>query len=811
MPGTVIIGGGVIGLSVAYHLGALGVGEVLLVERNELTGGTSWHAAGIVGPLRASSRLTALAKYATTLFPALQRETGQAIGYKTTGGFFLARHAARMTELRRMADIGELHDLRTEIMTRSQVAARLPCIRSDDLAGALWVEKDGQVNPVDLCMAYAKGARAHGVAIREHAGVAGFVADRRGNRIVAVILDDGERIECGTVVNCAGLWAREIGDKAGVAVPLQAVQHGYAITEPLAELPRPFPVVRDLDAGIYLKEDVGRLVLGAFESNARIWHHHAADPRQSFITLDDDADHAAPMLEAGIHRVPALGTTGLQRFITGPESFTPDTLPIIGRAPQVDNFFVAAGFNSTGIMSSAGVGKMLADWIVRGRPATDPLPTDITRFDDGDNDAAFLADRIPEAVHNQFAMHWPHKQFRSGRPRRRSVWHNQLADAGAVFGAAHGWERALWFAPPEHDDEPAGEIKYSHTRQSWWRHAAREARMLARSGAVFDLSPFAKLLVDGADAEPVLQRLCSNDIARDDDKTVYTLMLNPDAGIEAELTVTRLSARRFLLVTAAANGIRCRQWISRNLPPSCALSVCDVSAQFAVAGLAGALARDCMTALFGGDFSDEAFPFSHSKSIDFGATEIRATRLSFAGELGWEIYIPTQAAADFYPHLARVMDAYGVGHGGLFCLESCRLEKGYRHWGDDIGPCDSPLQAGLMRAVDTHKAEFIGKDALLEQARHRPDRRLLLFEVQAEQPLLLGDEPVYRNARRVGVSTSGGLGFRTGKALVFAYINADGLSDDAADYEIAIAGERFALRQLDSPPYDSPKMKGAQP
>ncbi len=813
---TIIIGGGVIGLSVAYHLGKLGAERVLLLERNELTGGTSWHAAGIVGPLRASRHLTALAEYAVELFPALEAETGQALGYKTTGGFFLAQRPERLIELRRLQAIGEMHGLRTEMMTPAQVAARFACIHTRDLAGALWVEKDGQINPVDLCMAYAKGAKAAGVEIREHAGVAELVVNRKRphrRRVEAVVLDTGERIDCATVVNCAGLWAREVANLAAVAAPLQAVEHCYAVTEPVPELPQPFPVVRDLDSGIYLKEDVGRLVFGAFEAGAKVWHHHGVDPRQSFLTLEDDMEHAAPMMAAAINRIPALRTAGLQRFMTGPESFTPDTLPLIGRAPEADNFFVAAGFNSTGILSSAGVGKALADWIVRGAPRADMTETDIARFDALDNDAAFLAARSPEAVHNQFAMHWPFKQFQTGRGRRRSVWHAQLADAGAVFGEVGGWERPLWFAQPGE----ARSIDPSHARQNWWPCAEREAKMLARSGALFDLSPFAKWSVCGADAARVLQNLCSNDIAVEPGGVVHTLMLNADAGIEAELTVTRLSAQRFLLVSAAANRARDRRWIARHLPASCDVAVTDVTGQFAVAGLMGPASRECMAHLFAEGaacFSDEAFPFARSKPLDFRGADIRASRLSFAGELGWELYIPVEVAPDFYAHLARAMAAFDVGHAGLFCLDACRLEKGYPHWGDDMGPRDSPLQANLMSAVKLRKAEFIGRQALLAHQQRRPDRQLLLFEVQAERPLLLRDEPVYRDGRPVGATTSGGLGFRTGKALSFASIRADGLSRAqllGASYEISIAGERFGLRPLETAPYDpqGKKMKGA--
>ncbi|MGI9310920.1 MAG: GcvT family protein [bacterium] len=806
----IIIGGGVIGLSVACHLGKLGAKNVLLLERNELTSGTSWHAAGIVGPLRASRNLTVLSQYAVELFQQLESETGQATGYKITGGLYLARHRARMFELKRVAAIGEMNGLRNELLTPAQIKARIECVHTEDLAGALWVEKDGQINPVDLCMAYAKSAKAAGVEIREHAGVGGFVLDDtfRGKHISAVILEDGQRIECESVVNCAGLWARQVGDLAGVPVPLQAVEHMYAVSAPLPSLPRPFPVLRDLDAGIYIKEDAGRLVFGAFEANAKLWHPERATAKQSFLMFGDDPEHAEPMLEAALHRIPALCAAGLQRFITGPESFTPDTRQIMGRSPQVENFFVAAGFNSIGIMSSAGVGKAMADWVVHGEPGLDMWEVDIARFEARDNDAAFLHARAPEAVHNQFAMHWPFKQFKTGRDRQRSAWHGRLAEAGAVFGAPSGWERPLWFARPGE----AREIRYSHEQQHWWPYAAREAEMLAQSGALFDLSPFTKLLVSGDNAGAFLQHLCSSDIPETPGRVIYTLMLNPVGGIEVELTVTVLSEQRYLLVSAAAVRARHWQWMRRHLPASGGVAVNDVTERFAVAGLMGPNASACMQRLLASDFSHRAFPFAHSRPFDFNGSEIIASRVSFVGESGWEIYVPLAAAGDFYAALRSAMAGFEIGHAGLFCLEGCRLEKGYPHWGHDIGREDSPRQAGLMFAVHLDKpAEFVGRDALRTGLSSR--QRLVLFEVGAAQPLLLHDEPVYRDGHLVGRTTSGGLGFRTGKALCFAHIDTGELNRETlfgASYEIAIAGEGAPLRPLRTPPYDphGKKMRG---
>ena len=798
----VIIGGGVIGLGVAFHLGRLGLGDVLLVERNQLTSGTSWHAAGIVGPLRATMNATCLAMAANEVFPAIERETGQGTGYRRTGGFWLARTEDRLVELRRIAAVGEMAGLDARMVGRNEVAAAAPNLRVDDLAGALWVAEDGQANPVDVCMAYAKGARTAGVRIRE--GVACTGIERCNGAVHAVRLSDGTAIRCETVVNCAGAWARAVGAMAGVPVPLQAVEHMYVTTEPLDDLPDPFPIVRDLDGGIYLKADAGKLVLGGFEPKAKPWDPQGPDGASAFLELPEDWEQFEPFMRAGLERVPALERAGIRHFMNGPESFTPDTLPLLGESPFLDGFFVAAGFSSTGMMSSAGAGRVMAQWIAAGEAPMDLWDMDIARFDRGTNAAPFLAARVTEAVGEVFAMHWPHRQARAGRGVRRSVLHAAFAAAGAVFGAPAGWERPLWFAR----DESESRIRYSYGAQAWWPAAEHEASAVRDGVALLELTPFTKIDVRGPDAPALLQRLCTTDVDVAPDRAVYTLMLNPGGGIEADVTVTRLDEDAFRVVSGAATRARDLAWIERQRRRlGLAAGVFAATSGEAVLGVVGPRSRELLQTLTPADLSNAAWPFAASRRIELAAASIRMTRLSFTGELGFELYVPVENAPAVYESVAGAGQALGLVHCGHLALDACRLEKGYRHWGHDIGSHDTPLEAGLGFTLAWDKpADFIGRDALLARRPKRPDRCLLQFAVAGAHPLLLHDEPVYRHGSLVGHTTSGGRGFRTGLSLCFAYVSCEPGTPPSEllgdGYEIGVAGERFPLRALPRPAYD---------
>lgn len=796
---AVIIGGGAIGLSVAYHLGKLGWTDLVLLERNELTSGTSWHAAGIIGPLRSSLNLTRLAQYSADLFARIEEETGQATGFRQTGGMWLAQTQERMVELRRIAAIGELVGLSVRELSPKQVGERFPLARTADLAGGLWVDEDGQANPVDICMAYAKGARIGGVDVREHVGVRSI--EVKHGRVHGVLLDNGERIETEIVINCAGAWASEIGATAGAPLPLHAAEHMYVVSEPIAGLPQPCPIIRDLDARIYFKEDAGKLVLGGFEPNAKPWSVNGVDPKASYLSFDEDWDQFEPFLHAGLHRVPALETAGIQHFMNGPESFTIDTKQAMGEMPNVRGLFVAAGFNSIGIMSSAGVGKALAQWVVDGAAPMDLWDVDVARFEPSDSASGFVVERLQEVVSNQFDMHWPYKQMKTGRLVRRSVLHRAFAEKGAVFGAPTGWERPLWFAREGEDTA----LTYSVGAQSWWSIAEREGHSLMNDVALFELSPFGKFEVSGPDACAVLQRLCAANIDREPGSVVYSPMLNRRGGFEADVTVTRLAEDRFWIVSGAATRTRDRMWMDRQIDETMRVGLTDVTSSYAVIGLMGPKSRDLLGSLSQSDLSVEGFPFSTSRMIDIGSVVVRATRVSFVGELGWELYVQTEFADYVHQLLCEHGATHGLAHAGHFCLDGCRMEKGFRHWSHEIGPDNTPLEAGLGFAVSWSE-DFLGRDALLKQKQDGLKRRLLLFEVENARPLLLHDELILRDGETVGLTTSGALGPRTGKALSFGWVDAnpgESLNDlRSARYEIQVAGERYPLMPLSRPPYD---------
>lgn len=799
---VVIVGGGVIGLGIAYHLARLGLSDVLLIERNRLTSGTSWHAAGIVGPLRASLNLTRLATYATELFPRLEAETGQSAGFRQTGGYWLARTSERMAELRRIAAMGEMAGLEARIIGADEVAGSAPYLRCDDLAGALWVAKDAQASPVDICMAYAKGARAGGVRIRD--GVACTGVEARNGAVHAVRLSTGGTVRCAALVNCAGAWAREIGRMAGVPVPLQAVEHMYVVTEPIADLPDPLPIVRDLDGGIYVKGDARKVVLGGFEPSAKVWDAAGPDGNRAFVELPEDWDQFEPFMREGLHRIPALAEAGIQHFMNGPESFTPDSKQLMGQSPYLRGFYVAAGFNSIGMMSSAGVGKAMAEWIEAGEPPMDLWEVDIARFDRAAASRGFLVERMQEAVANQFDVHWPFKQMRTGRGVRRSALHDGFARAGAVFGSPAGWERPLWFAASEAERT----FRHSFGPQCWWEAAAREAEATRDRVALYELSPFTKLDLRGRDALALLQQLCAGDVDVGEGTAVYTQMLNARGGIEADVTVTRTGETAFRIVSGAATRQRDLAWMERQrlrLGLECA--VFDASSAESVLGVMGPASRALLQGLTDADLSPAAFPFATSRRIGLGMVEVRATRISYAGELGWELYIPTEFAAHVHAALVEAGAAHGLAHAGHFALDACRVEKGFRHWGHDIGPEETPLEAGLAFAVACDKPSgFIGRDALLRQRQTGVARRMIMFAVEGGQPLLLHDEPIYRDGRLAGRTTSGARGFRTGLNLCMGYLGCPPGAPRGellqGDYEIGIGGERQPLRPLERPPYD---------
>ncbi|MCT8330071.1 GcvT family protein [Albidovulum sediminis] len=788
MARTLIIGGGAVGLSLAYHLTRRGERDVILLERNRLTSGTSWHAAGIVGPLRATPNGTRLAMYAGELFPRLQEETGLSTGYRKTGGFWLAREEVRMDELRRIAALGRQFALTPSIIEAH--ALRVPGLDTTGIAGALRVEEDANVNPVDLCMAYAKAARAAGADIREGVEASAILVE--DGRAKGVRLADGAEIAAERVALCAGAWSKSLADAAGVALPLQAVEHMYVVTEPMPDLPHPYPVLRDLDRGIYVKGDAGRLVIGGFEPHAKCWDPFGPEGDRPFLELPADWDQFAPFMEAALALIPALERTGIQRFMNGPESFSVDSRPLIGQTNEVDGLFVAAGMNSVGVMSSAGVGRVLADWMIDGASPIDLWEVDIARVDPLTAAAAHVERRMEEAVADVFAMHWPFKQPKAGRGLRRSALHDRWAAAGAVFGLTAGWERGLWYASGEGERD----LPYSVGEQAWQEIVHREAAAMDRGTALIDLSPFGKFDVSGPGALEALQYLAAGNVEVPAGHAVYTPLLNAKGGIEADVTITRLGPDRFRVTSGAATRWRDLAWLRRNARGE--VTIADVTETEVVIGVMGAGSRELLEALSPDDWRD--FPFATAREVTVAGQRARATRLSFVGELGWELSIPAGQGGPVFDALY----AAGARPLGHHALDGCRIEKGFRHWGHDLGPEITPLEAGLGFTIDWTK-DFLGRQALLTQRPEGVRRRLHLFEIEG-RPLVLHDEPILENGAVVGLTTSGARGARTRKGLALGLIAVAAGETPARTaeraFEIEIAGRLYPARVLDRPPFD---------
>ena len=798
---VVIIGGGIIGCSVAYHLTKMGWSDVVLLERKQLSSGTTWHAAGLVGQLRATHNLTRLAQYTTELFAGLEAETGQATGFKQNGSLSVAPTAERFEELKRGASMARRFGLEVEVISPQEIKEMYPLVNADDLFGGVYLPKDGQVNPADVTQAYAKGARSRGAKIFENIKVTGV--QHRDGRVSGVNTAAGD-IEAEYVVNCGGMWGREIGAMCGVDVPLHAVEHFYIVTEPMPELTPNLPVMRDPDGYTYWKEDAGKLLIGCFEPNAKPWGMDGIDDDHAFETLPEDWDHFEPVLENALHRVPALGEAGIQLFFCGPESFTPDVRYSLGEAPELKNFFVAAGFNSIGIQSSGGAGMVLAEWIVNGHPPMDLWDVDIRRWIPFQNNRHYLRERVSESLGLLYAPHWPFYQFETARGIRRSALHDRLAAAGACFGEAQGWERANWFAPE--GVEP--KYEYSYGRQNWFDYSGEEHLATREAVTMFDMSSFAKFLLKGRDAERVLNRVCANNVAVPVGRMVYTQWLNERGGIEADLTCTRLAEGAFLIVTGAALQARDFYWLRSHIPDDAHAMLTDVTSAYSVLSIMGPNSRDLLGSLTPDDMSNEGFAFGTSREIELGYARVRASRITYMGELGWELYVPTEFSVGVYDVVVAAGADHGLRHAGLHAMNSLRIEKAYRHFGHDITPDDTPLEAGLGFAVAFDKnVDFIGRDALSKQRDSGPlKKRMVQFLLEDPGPLMYHEEPIWCGDKMVGSTTSGMYGYALGGSVALGYVeNEEGVTADyinGSRFEIEIACERYPARASLRPMYD---------
>ena len=802
----VIVGGGIVGCSIAYHLALRGETDVVLLERKQLTCGTTWHAAGLVGQLRATHNLTRLAQYTTNLFSMLEAETGQATGFQRRGSVSVAPNQERFEELKRGASMARVFGLEVDVITPADIKAIVPLANIDDLVGGVHLPNDGITNPIDTTMALAKGARQRGVKIIENVLVERIL--KENGRVVGVATAQGD-IRADVVVNAAGMWARELGETAGAVVPLHAAEHFYIVTEGVEGISPSMPVLRDPDGCGYFKEDAGKLLVGWFEPVAKPWGMKGISESFCFDSLPEDYDHIAPLVESAINRMPILAETGIRLFFNGPESFTPDDRYLLGPSPDVTGLFIAAGFNSIGIQSSGGAGKVLADWILDGYPPMDLWDVDVRRVMPYQRNRRYLHDRTVESLGLLYAMHWPFRQPETARGVRRSTLHDRLAAVGACFGEAAGWERTNWFAP----SGVKAEYEYTYGRQNWFPYAAAEHNAVRTAVGLFDQSSFAKYLLQGADAEAVLNQICANDVAVVPGKIVYTQWLNERGGIEADLTVTRIASNKFMIVTAAATQTRDLGWLNEHIPTNARAIATDVTSGYAVLSVMGPSSRAMLQSLTHADLSNEAFPFATSQSIDLGYARVEASRITYVGELGWELYIPTEYAQNVYDVLVEGGAPFGLQHAGYHALNSLRTEKAYRHWGHDISPDETPIEAGLGFAVSWKKSDgFIGRNALLAQRESGVGRRLVQFALHDDAKLLYHNEPIWRNGIIAGRITSGMYGHFVKGSLGMGYVtNEHGVADrafiESGVYEIEVAGERVGATAQLGPFYDPKSLR----
>ncbi len=794
---VVVIGGGVIGCSVAYHLARAGVSDVVLLERRQLTSGTTWHAAGLVGQLRTSINMTELARYTSELYLRLEAETGQATGYRRCGSISLATNGERFEELKRSASMAKVFGLEVNVVTPAAIKARIPLVNTADVLGGIHIPSDGYANAVDVTNALAKGATAAGARIFRDTPVTAI--NTAAGRVTGVTTDRG-KIDADCVVLCAGMWTRELAASIGVNVPLHACEHYYALFESVQGLDENFPVVRDYDACAYYKYDAGKLLLGAFEPNARPWAAEGIPEDFCFDEIDGSLEHFEPILEQALARMPALESAGLETFFCGPESFTPDVRYHLGQAPELDNCFVAAGLNSIGLQSAGGIGRVISDWIRSGHPPSDLWEVDVRRNQPFQRNRKYLRERVSESLGLLYATHYPYRQYDTARGVRKSPLHDRLKAAGACHGEVAGWERPNWYAPEPH----LARYEYSYGRQNWFEHAAAEHRAVRERVGLFDQSSFGKFRLEGRDAVRVLNTICANDVDVPPGRIVYTQWLNERGGIEADLTVTRLTEDCYLIVTAAATEVRDFNWLQRHIPADARCVPTNVTPGLGVISIMGPNARALLQTLSPDDLSNEAFPFAHSREIELGYALVRAARISYVGELGWELYIPTEFTVGVYDAIVAAGAPFGLTHAGYHVLDSLRIEKAYRHWGHDITDEDTPLEAGLGFAVKFDKpGAFIGREALLKEKAAGSAKRLLQFRLLDPQPLLYHNEPIWQGDTLVGHVTSGAYGHTLGGAIGMGYVDTAKVPDPAeGDFSIEVAGERIPAKASSTPMYD---------
>ncbi|MEL6765642.1 MAG: FAD-dependent oxidoreductase [Pseudomonadota bacterium] len=797
---VVIMGGGVIGCSVAYHLAKQGWQNVVLLERKQLTSGTTWHAAGLIAQLRATANLTKLAKYSQELYGTLEEETGVATGFRRCGSITVALTEARKEEIFRQASMARAFGVEVDPIGPNEIRARYPHLNTEDVLAGVWLPQDGQGDPANIALALAKGARQKGATILERTEVTGVVKD--GKRVTGVHWAQGGEsgtIEAEHVVNCGGMWGHSLGRMAGVNVPLQACEHFYIVTEAIEGLTQ-LPVLRVPDECAYYKEDAGKMLLGAFEPNAKPWGMDGIPKDFEFDQLPEDMDHFEPILEKAVERLPMLAEAGIHTFFNGPESFTPDDSYHLGLAPELDNYWVAAGFNSIGIQSAGGAGMALAAWMDTGEKPFDLGDVDISRMQPFQGNKHYLFERSKETLGLLYADHYPYRQKATARGVRRSPLHEHLKARGAVFGELAGWERANWFAEPGQTPE----YEYAWGRQNWFPNAAAEHRAIRETAGLYDMSSFGKIRVEGQDACSFMNRVCGAEMDVAAGRIVYTQFLNSTGGIEADVTVTRLSETAYLVVTPAATRLADQTWMRRHLGEDNVV-LSDVTASEAVIAVMGPEARRLLEAVSPADWSSEGFAFGQAREIELGLGLARAHRVSYVGELGWEIYVSADMAGHAFETLMEAAAPLGARLCGLHVMDSCRIEKAFRHFGHDITCEDHVLEAGLGFAVKKEKPGYIGRDAVLRKRDEGLSKRLLQFRLEDAEPMLYHNEPIIRDGAVIGYLSSGAYGHHLGAAMGLGYVPTAGQKPDeilASTYEIEVAGSRVRATASLKPMYD---------
>ena len=805
---VVIIGGGVIGCSVAYHLAKLGWDDVVLLERDKLTSGTTWHAAGlVVSGGMTTETLAWMTKYSRDLYEVLEDETGLSTGFRPVGYLQTSSSDERTHKLRREADFLRVMGIEREEVSAAEVADLWPQIDTSAVVAGFYTANEGRADPANVAMSLAKGARMGGVRIIEDTPITGIT--QKGGRVTGVVTEHGP-IEAEYVVNCGGMWAKQIGAMAGVTVALQAIEHAYLISEPFEGVSPDLPIFEDPDRFAYYREETGGLMVGLFEPVSAPWSLDGIPDNFSFKEIPSNWDRLGPFLEIAMETLPALEHVGIRKLFTGPESFTPDNGFLVGESPELSNFFIAAGFNSLGILTGGGAGSIIANWIVDGLAPIDVTDMDPARLYPFQTNRSYLAERSTELLGRLHSTgSWPHSHPTTARNVRRSPIHQRLEAAGAHFSEAAGWELTAWFAPAEANIEP----RLTYARQDWFDYHAAEHHAVRDGVALFDMSAMSKFLVQGPSAERILNRISGNNIAVPVGQCVYTQWMNEAAGIEADLTVTRIGEERFLVVVAEAFHRRTEAMMRRAISTDAGVFVTDVTSGYGLLSVQGPMSRDLLNQITTADLSNDAFPYFTAQEIDLHHGIGMAFRMSFVGELGWELYIPTEFTLGVYDRIVEVGAAFGLAHAGMETLESTRTEAGRKDYGLDMENSDTALEAGLGFAVDFDKPDgFVGREALLKQRENRPLKsRLVQFLLEDPEPLLYGEEPILHDGHTVGYLRSGAYGHTLGGAMGFGYVeNEAGVTADlvkSGGFEIQVAGERYPAAASLRPMYDMENLR----